>query len=354
MVSHSVPADLCAPPQDGQLYSECLHGPGAYSDLKQPIEGLLRQLTLPLGTVEYFSSLCALYGTSPIFLPVWDREKLRGIVLASERRFWGLRTGLVRLGNWGKCGWIGRECDQQLLADAALNALTSTPLIHTLFVSLRESVDVSLGDRVRARPGVRCEIRPVVVPSHLHLGFSYEEFLRRLGSTTRHNLRYYRRKGEAKGWRFVPDLAPDIIDPAVRHLIRRQRLSKFTAQGMLGVASTVHLMGQPLLCGLYSDDGEPLSVLIGWINGHHVHLVTQLNHGGPEFDRAALSTVVRAHLIEHLIWRGVRDLTVIGTCGGILRRYCVPERHSLAIIRQGIRSTLYSYVRSKLYCEPEV
>src|SRR6202012_6150286 len=52
----------------------------------------------------------------------------------------------------------------------------------------------------------------------LHIGSSYQSFLNGLGPHTRRNLRYYRRRAEEQGFRFVPDLSLKTYESAVPSL----------------------------------------------------------------------------------------------------------------------------------------
>jgi hypothetical protein len=155
--------------------------------------------------------------------------------------------------------------------------------------------------------------------AHLALPDTYDRFLGTLGSTTRHNFRYYRRRFEAAGHRFVEHLSMDELRVAA---LRLRPKSKLTAdyQSIEGYLNMVTATSQPLAVGLMHQGGEWLSVLGGWYLRDGATVCFQCNNE-EDFGPDSLSVVLRGYLIEMLIRQGLNELVIWGGTGPPLSRY---------------------------------
>src|SRR6266403_33364 len=142
-----------------------------------------------------------------------------------------------------------------------------------------------------------------------------------LGSTTRHNFRYYRRRFEASGHRFIARLSMEELRSVALDLFPK---SKFTAQRQpMNIQSDLNMVAaasQPLAIGLRHRGGEWLSVIGGWYRPGGAVLCFQCNNEG-DFGPDSLSVVLRAYLIELLILQGREELVIWGDTGPPLSRY---------------------------------
>src|SRR5579859_7843646 len=100
-----------------------------------------------------------------------------------------------------------------------------------------------------------------------------------LGTTTRHNFRYYRRRFEASGHNFVEDLSMDELRAAALALRDKSTLPHWPSQ--VEIERDLNLVAaarRPLAIGLKHHNGEWLSVLGGWYKPHGAVLFLQHNN----------------------------------------------------------------------------
>src|SRR5262249_7240219 len=142
--------------------------------------------------------------------------------------------------------------------------------------------------------------------AHLALAETYDQFLRTLGSATRHNFRYYRRRFEASGHRFVEHLSLDELRGAVLGLFPKSKLTATTQKSLNGQLERLATASSLLAAGLKHKSGDWLSVAGGWYMPGRAVLCFQCNNE-KDFARDSLSVVLRAYLIELLIRRGLKE-----------------------------------------------
>jgi hypothetical protein len=153
----------------------------------------------------------------------------------------------------------------------------------------------------------------------LELPHDYETFLASLGSHTRRNLRYYRRKAEAQGIEFVPRIDEAEYERAVKALrkvtdfphdpIRQARDRRF-----------FRMHGEPLLMGLRGPDGKFISLLAAVRFEQCVHVLSQLND--QSLRRMSISVVLRSYLIEKSIELGFTSIHFVNGSSPMLGRFC--------------------------------
>jgi hypothetical protein len=181
------------------------------------------------------------------------------------------------------------------------------------------------------RPGLQVWCKSEIRPhgDWLHLGSSYQDFLQSLGVHTRRNLRYYRRRAEERGFRFIPELSfaayeaaatslnQDAASPDVREQEERNR--RFFSQ--FGHPSSSPF-GAPVLSGLAAPDGRLVAVLAGVRAGDHLHLLSQFND--ESLGNLSPSLILRGYLIERLIAQGVASIHFVNGTSAALGRFCDP------------------------------
>lgn len=165
----------------------------------------------------------------------------------------------------------------------------------------------------------------------LELPGDYEEFLAGLGSHTRRNLRYYRRKAEAEGICFVPNIDVEEYERAVEalkeiadfphDLVRQERDRRF-----------FQIHGEPLLMGLQGRDGRFVSILAAVRFEKCLHILSQLND--QSLRRLSISIVLRSYLLEEAIARGFTSIHFVNGSSPMLGRYCQPFSVQTILIDQ--------------------
>lgn len=273
-------------------------------------------------------------GWRPKVVCVCGASEIVGILYAKERVLYGVPTGIVYAdGSLGGFFLASAKCHSNALC-IAIEALLDSPGVR--------------GMRLRVLEGSRewhavthfadskfLDVRSTYVAeacrlwkhhAHLPLPDSYNGFLERLGSTTRHNFRYYRKRFESSGHKFVDALPLDELRAAMLAL---QPNSKFHARMPKARAeqhfNMVAASRRPLAIGLRHHQGEWMSVIGGWYRPDGAVLCFQYNNER-DFGRDSLSTVLRSYLIELLIRKGLPQLVIWGGTKGPLSRYvtCAP------------------------------
>jgi len=269
-------------------------------------------------------------GWRPRVVAVYSAGDVVGVLYTKERVIAGIPTGIV-YGDESLGGMLvsNPEHEQEAFG-VAMQVLLAAPGIRGARLRIpRYSNELDAVQQMIASRSVDGQFFPIernaspVWKYHAHLGLpdTYEHFLGGLGSTTRHNFRYYRRRFEAAGHKFVEHLSIDELRSAALELRPK---SKFIAQSKLaGFERTLDMVGathRPLAIGLKHRDGQWLSVIGGWYRPGGAVLCFQCNYDC-DFDADSLSTVLRAHLIELLIGQGLKELVIWGDTGPPLSRY---------------------------------
>jgi len=269
-------------------------------------------------------------GWGPRVVAVYNAGDLVGIMYTKERVISGIPTGIV-YGD-GSLGGIllSNPVHQQSAFRVATEMLLASPGIRGARLRiLRFGAELDAIRQLIASRLFDGQFSPMVnnnsplwkYHAHLQLTDTYEHFLGGLGSTTRHNFRYYRKRFEAAGNKFVEHLSMNELRSVALQL---RPNSKFAAQTPLAdferSLNMVAATHRPLAIGLRHRNGKWLSVLGGWYRPEGAVLCFQCNHDS-EFDADSLSTVLRAYLIELLIGQGMKELVIWGDTGPPLSRY---------------------------------
>jgi hypothetical protein len=278
---------------------------------------------------EFFLASLA-KGWGPRVVTVYSTSGLAGILYTKERIISGIPTGIVYADASLGGILLGNPPHQRNVFRVALEKLLSSPRIRGVRLRLvRGSQEFdAVGQLIASRSfDSRCfqieKHRSVLwkYHGHLHLPDTYDQFLNALGSTTRHNFRYYRRRFEASGHSFVGQLSMAELRSAVLGLVRKGRFTagweETTIQRLLNI---VAVTSRPLAIGLRHYNGEWLSVIGGWYTNRAAVLCFQCNNER-DFARDSLSVVLRAHLIDVLIRQGLDELVIWADTGPPLSRY---------------------------------
>lgn len=269
----------------------------------------------------------------PRVVACYEAGKLVGVLYAEELRICGINTGWAFGGDYMGRGLVlaAPEREAEVVAMATEHLLSNG--IHALRFYWRASGHEMMPVLAipQSRIQVWCKSEYKEEGDWLRLGSGYQEFLTRLGSHTRRNLRYYRRKAESQGYTFDPCLSAEEYHAAIGQLndiadyptdLRRdQRDERFFEQ-----------FSQHLLVGLRAPDGRLVSIIGAVQSGSHLHVLTQLND--ESLRKLSISLVLRGYLIEQLIGEGFTSIHFVNGASAMLGRFCEPIlRRELAIDR---------------------
>ena len=285
---------------------------------------------------------------SPRVAVVLRGGAVAGVVFGKERKVGPFHTGLIyadgRLGHLA----VSKPAEREGVLQAAIRAWFALPRVRGVRLTIAPSIpEAGAIERVRAAltldltqaPPARWEMHAT-----LPLPSSYEVFLTSLGAQTRHNFRYYRRKFEAAGHRYIEQVSPYDLEDILRRLQNKSRIP-FSIAKMQTAARRVLSTSNPWAAALRHANGEYLSVTAGWFEQGRAILLLQQNND-LEFGNASLSVVLRGYLIETLIAQGVPELLFWAGTAPPLSRYAPP----MAAIRLhfDVRTPGWRLVRSMI------
>jgi hypothetical protein len=263
---------------------------------------------------------------TPRVVVVRRGEAIVGVVYGKERRIGGFSTGIVygdgRLGNLV----VAADADREDVVIVAITSLFALPHVRAVRLAIPPA-DVEARAVARAQPLVPFDLgysvaSPFDTHARLPLPADYQEFLGFLGSKTRRNFRYYRRRFEAAGHTYDHDVSQHDLQRATADLNAKCRIR--SRRGEIARAMNVLMAAdRPWSVGLKHRDGSWLSVAAGWFSSGRAVMFLQLNDDR-DHDDASLSVVLRAHLIETLIRSGTPELVFWSGSAPPLSRYAPP------------------------------
>lgn len=259
----------------------------------------------------------------PRVVSVERQGEIVSVVYAKERMIGGVPSGLI-------------------FGDATLTAMSVGERQEDVFRAALEKIFAVRGVRgirLRVLPGspelraVHGLIRSRKVDTHyvrirdharLTLPDSYENFLRALGGSSRHNFRRYRERFEAARNQYVSPLTASELESAAWQI--RTKSSRPTSpcdlRRVLNMLSAAH---RPFAAGLRDRDGRWLSIAAGCHRPGSAVMYLQLNDD-LDFPNESLSLVLRAFLIEDLIRQRTSELWFWAGVSPPLSRYAVSVR----------------------------
>jgi hypothetical protein len=263
----------------------------------------------------------------PRVVTCYEQGRLVGVVYTEELLFAGRPTGWVFGGDRMGRGLVlaAPEREAEVIATACEHLLANG--VHALRLWWRSTGNELLPILHLQRPGLqvwsKSEIRPH--GDWLQVGYDYQNFLTSLGPHTRRNLRYYRRRAEEQGYRFVPELSLKAYESAVASLNWRAdspELHERDQRDRRFFAYFREHSGPPVLAGLAGPDGRLVSVVAAVRAGNHLHLLSQFND--ESLHDISPSLVLQGYLIEHLIPQGIASIHFVNGASAALGRFCDP------------------------------
>jgi hypothetical protein len=281
---------------------------------------------------------------------VYEDEELVGIVYGMRHCLLRIPVGVLEFGDsCGDASIIALDRCFGEVVDAALAAISQQRLLWLARISwnAQTSATGAAGWEHNNTKGLSARAFDLDVWNLLCLAPTYEIFLSGLGSHTRRNMRYYRRRAEEHGWSFVQDMDFEQGSAAFEslHPFQSAGLSKRTT--LDSYLQTIRDVPGSFFSGLRTQGGAWMSVVCGWVKGSRMFIFLQVNNGIDA--KASVSTVLRSYLIEHAIGSGIRDIKIIDGCGGILRRYTVAHSSHLLLQRNGRFSRLLGRAIRRLF-----
>lgn len=326
--------------ENAVVQMELLSSRAAIEALRGPVDHLIAEvLAHPDASLTPAYFLAGLESSDqPRVVACYESGKLVGVFYASELSILGVRTGFIFGGDLLGRGLVLAAADREQAIFTAACAFLLNKGRHALRFYWTPQFPL-IGEINLPQRSARLQMKLDVHPEGdwLRLGPSYEDFLSGMGSHTRRNLRYYRRKVEALGISYSGALAPDEISGAIESLnqvadypIKQARLDR--DRRYFAAFET------PVVAGLRDSEGKFISLVTGFTSGSHLHILTQLNRESEELRKLSVSLVLRGYLIEEFIERGFTAVHFIHGSSAMLGRFC--EEVNLQVVSIDNRRSL--------------
>lgn len=324
--------------RDGSPRHQLLIGAAQVRAASGIIEGLRRNCRPapdPITAVDWFLSRTAAWRNTPLAVILHDGGQPVAAALFSLEQRLGLPTGLVRGGNGSGDGLLVASGNRIDIVTEAVGAVFGISWVHTVLASVRgiEAPSAALPGNARHSSAQR------EIGTHLSLEGGFDGYLSRLGSRSRRNHRYYRRRGEAElGLAYLSELGPEDAVAAVTQLHAVAMHPAPRTRSMMIEAAIRQTPGS-FAQGVRLPDGRWVSYLAGWRQSGTTFVEWQLNDH--RLQSASLSTVMRTCMIEHEAALGVEQIVFVGGTSPALGRYCAPDRClDLLVTREGLRGQI--------------
>jgi hypothetical protein len=161
---------------------------------------------------------------APRIVAIRENGNVVGLVYFKERKVLSCATGIL----YADCSlgtmYLGDPRSRGEAFRLALEALLAHPKIRGIRLKIPpEGPECEAVNQVIASQRLDASCWRIQEHARLVLPNNYEVFLKSLGSTTRHNFRYYRRKCDAAGYRFEEGLPMEELRSATLQLRMKSR-----------------------------------------------------------------------------------------------------------------------------------
>ncbi len=237
--------------------------------------------------------------------------------------------------------------ERHVACDRHRDPTNGHPLFHdTPAINVRHTIATEL--KAHRPGGVRGDwaVREREIPAYLPLLFSLETTLSRIGSKTRFNLRYYRRRCESHlGSHFVAQ--PQLT---LAEFLAFSRKCTYAASDELATFRFEAMQSEPnqVMRGVRDDSGNWLSLVGTRRHNGFVELDWQMNRD--DLPAYSLATVMRSYLMEYEIAQGSTRLYIEGgtpqfIAGSFLRQ----QVGELTVVRDSMYAAMLERFARKVF-----
>jgi hypothetical protein len=186
-------------------------------------------------------------------------------------------------------------------------------------------------------------------PDYLPLEETFDATLARIGTRTRRNMRYYRKRAEAElGCVFLPEVQ-----------IGKREFLDFNRECMYAVPAKVaawryeslKYLETPLFMGIKDGKGRWLSLLGGRRHRDGTEILWQMNRSG--LLAYSLSIVMRSYFVEHEIAHGMTKLYMEGGTAHPMRFSFVSDKVTDLVVLRRSRLGLVLPTLAHLFIKPD-
>ena len=262
----------------------------------------------------------------PCVVVVSQGSRVAGLLYARERLVAGVPTGVV-LGDDTLGAMVVARPEE---IESVFQCAVETLLKRKAALRFRVASDhLAILQAETAKANAEIHSYREEFHAHLELPQTYDEFLAKFRSHTRHNFCRYRRRSELAGNEFCPNLPFTDFRTAAKTLFPKETYARHESSFRQCVAM-IEAMPSQILVGLRRSSGEWMSLAGGWCTGDRAVLNMQLNDRN--YGRESVSLVLRSYLIEGLIHRGIRELVFWAGTSPPLSSYIVPREEFMTYV----------------------
>ena len=268
----------------------------------------------------YFLSRIRAKKARPYVVAVYDsNSRLIGVIYGARRCLFGVPVGIVECGDaCGDGSIISLEESFNELVETAIRTILSERFVYLARLSWNSGAFGARGRELEPERTGNVLTRAFVRELWHDLGLeqTYDLFLGRLGSQTRRNMRYYRRRAEQNGWVFVSDIGRKEAFAAMTSLYPLGQAGQKNRAELTSAERNLSEVPGASFAGLRTATGEWIGIIGGWVRGRNMFIITQLNNA--TYAKASVSTLLRSYVIEkaidsgdspHQIYRRLRGIS---------------------------------------------
>ena len=296
--------------------------------------------------------------------PVLDLERvtaddLLGVVLLYRYMVLGCGIGMFSTNDRsGRGTLVAPAALRSAMAEMATRSLMDRGVFAVL-ISFRDGgagnpargsdMGQSIGGSTANDKTARWVWRQREMPDYLLLEKTFDGTLAKVGTRTRRNMRYYRKRAEAElGCVFLPEVR-----------IGKREFLDFNRECMYAVPGKVALwryqsledLEMPLFMGIKDRGGRWLSLLGGRRHHGGTEILWQMNRSG--LSAYSLSIVMRSYFMEHEIAHGMTKLYMEGGTAHPMRFSFVNDKVTDLVVVRRSRLGLVVPALANLFIKPD-
>ena len=305
-----------------------------------------------------------LFSKAPVMNPVIGVERLTaddllGAVLLYRYVVLGCGIGMFSTNDRsGRGTLVAPAALRSTLAEMAIRSLMDQG-VHAVLISFRDGNSGNQQQGLEKSPpmaastvdegSTRWVWRQREVADYLPLEETFDQTLAKIGTRTRRNMRYYRKRAEAElGCVFLPAVETD-----------EREFLNFNSECMYAVPAKVASwryrslkdIATPLFMGIKDRDGRWLSMLGGRRHHGGAEILWQMNRSG--LSAYSLSLVMRSYFIEHEIAHGMKKLYMEGGTAHPMRFSFVNDKVTDLVVVRRSRLAFVVPALARLFIKPD-
>jgi hypothetical protein len=301
-----------------------------------------------------------LFSKAPVLnLERLTAEDLLGAVLLYRYVVLGCGIGMFSTNDRsGRGTLVAPPALRSILAEMATRSLMDKGVLAVL-ISFREGDAANtqkrsdksqpFGGSTVTEKNARWVWRERETPDYLQMGETFDATLAKIGTRTRRNMRYYRKRAEAElGCVFLPTVE-----------ISKREFLEFNRECMYAVPAKVaawrydslKYLETPLFMGIKDKDGRWLSLLGGRRHHDGTEILWQMNRSG--LSAYSLSIVMRSYFMEHEIAHGMTKLYMEGGTAHPMRFSFVNDKVTDLVVVRRSRLGVMVPTLAHLFIKPD-